>query len=77
MESKMLTEEERHAIRLAGELSTYITNNIIGHGETRDQDVAELESDIHRIQYKLRSQSTARLYPGEFRLMGEVIDPDG
>jgi hypothetical protein len=36
----MLTDEERHAIQLAGELYTHIQDRICGTGVTRDEDGA-------------------------------------
>jgi len=76
----MLTDAERKAVRLAGELFTFIRDEVCGHGPARDADLAELAGDIasltaviHRIQYRVMAQAAPRLYPGEFRLMGEVI----
>ena len=70
----VLTDDERQAVRLAGQLYTLIADNICGHGPTRDDDLAELTSDVHRIQYRVMAQAAARLYRGEFRLMGDVVD---
>lgn len=69
----MLTDDEREAIRMAGRLSTFIADRVCGHGPTREQDIAELEATIHHIQRLVMAQSAARDYPGELRLMGEVI----
>lgn len=76
-EDKLLTDEERRAIRLAGELSTYITDHIIGHGANRAQDIAELESDIHHIQRRVMAQAAARAYPNELRLLGKSVEYRG
>jgi hypothetical protein len=70
---ELLTDAERDAVRLAGELFTLIRDEVCGHGPTRDADLAELTADVHRIQRLVMAQAAARLYPGEFRLMGEVI----
>jgi hypothetical protein len=77
---ELLTEPERKAIRMAGELYAFIRDEVCGHGPTRDDDLAELAADItaltaivHRIQHRVMAQAAARLYPGELRLMGEVI----
>jgi hypothetical protein len=70
---ELLTDAERKAIDMAGRLSAFISNKVCGHGPTREQDIAELEADVHRIQYRVMAQAAARLYPGELRLMGEVI----
>ena len=72
----MLTDAERQAVRLAGELYTLIEGKICGHGPTRDDDLAELRASIHHVQRLVTAQAAARLYRGEFRLMGEVIGGD-
>jgi TIR domain len=69
----MLTDAERKAVRLAGELYTLIRDEVCGDGPARDADLAELAADIHRIQHRVTAQAAARMYPGEFRLMGEVV----
>lgn len=71
-----LTSAERRAIRVAGELFSLIRDEICGDGPTRDADLAELTADIHRMQHLVMAQAAARVYPGEFRLMGEVIGGD-
>jgi hypothetical protein len=71
----MLTASERQAVSMAGRLATLITNEIIGHGPTREQDVRELEAAVHLIQWRVMAQAAARLYPGEFRLLGEECAP--
>jgi len=68
-----LTDAERQAVRMAGELYTHIADKVCGHGPTRDADLAEVCADIHRVQRAVEAQAAARAYPGEFRLMGEVI----
>lgn len=69
----MLNEDEQKAVRLAGELSAFITEWIIGIGPTREQDIAELEAAIHVVQRMVLAQAAAREYPGRYRLLGEVI----
>lgn len=66
-----LTDAERLAVRLAGELYTHIAENVVGPGPARDADLAEICRSIHDIQYRIEAQATARAYPGEFRLLGE------
>ena len=70
-----LTDAERLAVRLAGELYTHIAENVVGPGPARDADLAEICRSIHDIQYRIEAQATARDYPGELRLLGE--DPFG
>jgi hypothetical protein len=67
-----LTDAERQAVRMAGELYTFIERYVCGNGPTRDADLAEIASRIHDIQYRVTGQAAARLYPGELRLMGDV-----
>lgn len=69
-----LTEHERIAVRLAGQLSTYIAEKVCGHGPARDQDIAELEAAVHVIQRMVLAQAAARAYPDQLRLLGETIE---
>ncbi len=71
---ELLTGAERKAVQRAGQLYTFIAAEICGHGPTREDDLAELRAAVHVIQQRLMSQAAARAYPGEFRLMGEVIE---
>lgn len=72
----MLTADEREAVRMAGGLYAHIAGKVCGNGPTRDDDLAELRASIHHVQHLMMAQAPARLYPGEFRLMGEVIDSE-
>lgn len=69
----MLTDAERKAVRMAGELYTFIERHVCGNGPTRDDDLAEIAASVHHVQHWVMAQAAARLYPGELRLMGEVI----
>ena len=71
-----LTDDERKAVRLAGELYTLIEREVCGHGPTRDDDLAELRASVHHVQNWVKAQAAARLYRGEFRLMGDVAGGD-
>lgn len=73
-----LTDAERQAVRVAGELYTFIERHVCGNGPTRAADLAEIAARVHDIQYRVTGQAAARLYPGELRLMGEVTggEPD-
>ena len=66
----MLTDDERKAVRMAGELYSFIECHVCGNGSTRDDDLAELRASIHHVQRLVMAQAAARLHPGEFRLMG-------
>jgi hypothetical protein len=70
---RVLTDAERKAIRLAGELYAHIQDWVCGDGSTRDDDLAELRASIHHVQRLVMAQAAARLHPGELRLMGEVV----
>jgi hypothetical protein len=69
----MLTEDEHEAIRMAGELYSHIAGKICGMGVTREADLAEVRTRIHDIQHAIMAQASAREYPDELRLMGEVV----
>jgi hypothetical protein len=69
----MLTDAEREAVRLVGQLYTHIRDKVCGNGPTRDDDLAEIRRSIHDIQYRVEAQSAARDHAGELRLMGEII----
>lgn len=69
----MLTDAEREAVRMAGLLYTLFEDKVCGNGPTRDDDLAELRASVHHVQHWVMAQAAARLYPGELRLMGEVI----
>jgi hypothetical protein len=70
---ELLTETEKDVIAQAGKLYTRIANEIIGHGPTRDADIAELAAAIHVIQHMVMSQAAARRYPELFRLLGGTV----
>ena len=69
----MLTDDERKSVRLAGELYTLIAEKVCGNGPTRADDLAEIRAAVHHVQHAVMGQASARLYPAEFRLMGEII----
>jgi DNA-binding transcriptional regulator YhcF (GntR family) len=69
----LLTADEREAVRHAGQLYVLIAERIVGHGPTRDDDLAEIRAAIHVIQRAVESQAAARAYPKEFRLLGKEI----
>jgi transcriptional regulator with XRE-family HTH domain len=66
-----LTAGEREVARQAGELYEYIAEHVIGHGPTRDEDLAELRAAVNVIKRMVLAQAAARAFPGEFRLLGE------
>jgi hypothetical protein len=69
----LLTDDEREAVRQAGLLNQLISKRVVTNGPARAGDLAELTAAIHVIQRMVMAQAAARAYPGEFRLLGEVI----
>lgn len=69
---EMLTELELAAIDLTAELANAMAR-IIGHGRSRDGDIAEACHHIHNLQHMIMAQAAARAYPSRFRLLGESI----
>jgi hypothetical protein len=67
---KLLTDEEKKAVRMAGELATLIETHVILYGSSRAQDVAELEFYVHGIQRMIMAQAAARTYPVLYRMLG-------
>lgn len=68
----LLTEDERTALRLSGELAN-ACHRIIGDGPTAEHDWAEMASHIHVIQHAVMAQAAARAYPDEYRLLGGTL----
>jgi hypothetical protein len=69
----LLTDAEREVVDLLGRAYTLLRNEVVAHGETRDADCAEMCAHIHVVQHAVMAQAAARAYPGEFRLLGSVI----
>lgn len=74
-EAKPLSDLEMHAISLTAELANTVSQ-IVGHGPTREHDMAELVAPIHNIQHALMAQAAARIFPGRYRLLGETLERD-
>lgn len=70
----LLTDDERMAGRLAGELWNLLCT-IVGPGPTRDADLGELVVHVHAIQQAVMSQAAGRAFPSEFRLLGKSLHP--
>ncbi len=68
-----LTVAEREAVKLAGELYTLIAREIVPDGPARAADLAEVAAHVHAVQNAVKAQAAARLYPAEFRLLGEAL----
>jgi hypothetical protein len=66
----MLTQKERDVLTLLTDAWSGFLE-IAGNGETREADLAEVTSKIHDLQHVVLAQSAARMYPDEFRLLGQ------
>lgn len=69
----LLSDAERQAMDLTVQLVNCVAQDVIGHGPTRDADIAEFVGQVHAIQNSILSQAAARAYPTEYRLLGEII----
>lgn len=67
-----LTDDERRVIDLLAEAAE-LFGEIVGDGETREADLAEIAAHIHALQNAVLAQAAARLYPNDYRLMGDVV----
>ncbi len=70
-----LTESEALAVRLAGQLYTYIADEVVADGPTRADDLAELRAYVHGIQRAVMAQAMGRAEPHRYRLLGSEIQP--
>lgn len=68
----MLTEEEKSLLDTLSRVSISFSK-VIGDGASRQGDYAEAVHHIHALQNMVLSQVAARVYPENFRLMGEVF----
>lgn len=71
--SEILTADEVEAIRQAGRLYSHLADKVVGRGPTRESDLAEIRDAIHKIQHAVMSQAAGRLWPDEYRLLGETL----
>lgn len=67
-----LTPEERAVIGKLGSCWDDLTR-IVGHGPSREGDLAELCAHVHALQQAVMSNAAARMYPGTFRALGETL----
>jgi hypothetical protein len=72
----LLTDDERAAIRMAGELWGVLCA-LVDDGPTRSADLGELILHVHAIQHAVMSQAAARAYPDELRRLGSTLDSSG
>lgn len=68
--TKLLTDDETRAIRLAGELFN-VLSEIVADGRSREADMQEFAYMIHNIQARVMAQAAARADPSSYRLLGE------
>jgi hypothetical protein len=69
----IMSQAEHDAVDMAGRLYTFIAENVVARGETREADLAELRMLIHGIQHAVMAQAAARSSPSRYRLLGGVI----
>lgn len=70
----LLTDDERDALDATGELAGLI-RQVIGDGPQAGNDWREAAGYIHGLQHLVMAQAAARAYPGQFRLLGEGLEP--
>jgi hypothetical protein len=68
--SDLLTDAEHRVMGLTAEVWNTLVREVVGNGPARDGDLAELATDIHRIQERVLAQAAARAYPDRYRLLG-------
>lgn len=66
----LLTPDEHRAMDMTAELWNLLAQKVVGRGSARDGDMAELASDVHRIQERILAQAAARAFPDRYRLLG-------
>jgi hypothetical protein len=71
--SELMTSDEHRAIQMTVDLWNLLVNNIVGDGLSRENDLAELASDIHRVQERLLAQAASRAYPHLYRGLGGTV----
>lgn len=69
----MLSGPEFEAMDLTAQLANKLAE-VVGHGPSRDADLAELVHHVHCIQRAVLAQVAARQFPDKFRLLGETLD---
>lgn len=69
-----MTESEARALELTVDLWLTLLD-VVGDGDTRDADLAELAAHVHAIQRAVLAQDTVRASGGQFRLLGGTFIP--
>ena len=69
--SELLTSVEQEIIQDLGDIWSKICQ-AVGDGTTRRDDLREIVTHIHALQYLIMSQAAARAYPQTYRLLGET-----
>lgn len=67
-----LTVAEIEAMDLLTTFWRKMEHEVIGHEDTRHQDMSELVIHIHALQQAIMSQVASRIYPMQYRALGEV-----
>lgn len=69
----VLSEPETAAMDHLCNFVKVMCKEVIGHGQTREHDIAELVDKVHQLQAVVMAQACARLLPDEYRLLGETL----
>jgi hypothetical protein len=70
-----LTQQEKVVIAMAGSIMSRVSD-IVGDDRSRSGDLREILGAVHLIQNTILAQAAGRLYPDQYRLLGETLqDP--
>ena len=72
----LLTGNEHSAVAACADAWAAICL-IVGTGQTRSADLAEVVAHIHGLQQFILAQAAARAYPSLYRLAGETLGDAG
>ncbi len=70
---EVLTDDEKEALRLTGDLGNLLRRIIQGPQGMKDWD--EAAGHLHVLQRMIGAQAAARAYPGSYRLLGQSLPP--
>ena len=68
-----LSPDEHAAMKMTADLTNLMVGKVIGQDKTRSSDVGEFVQHIHVIQHMIMSQAAGRVYPSQYRLLGQII----
>lgn len=68
----LMTDDEHRAMELTGELADLL-GRMVGGGPSRQGDLNEIATDIHRLQYRVLAQAAGRAFPERYRTLGGTV----